>query len=200
MSISAAQVKELRDKTNAGMMDCKEALKESNGNFDKAIEYLRKKGLSAATKRSSRAVKEGTIESYIHLEGKIGVLLELNCETDFVARTDGFKQLAHDIAMHIAAMNPAYVKPEDVPDAILEQEKDIYRTQALQEGKPEKILDRIIEGKLNKYYEDVCLLNQKFVKDTDITIETLINNFIANTGENVLVRRFIRYQLGVDQD
>jgi len=200
VSISAAQVKELRDKTNAGMMDCKEALTESNGNFDKAIEYLRKKGLSAATKRSSRAVKEGTIESYIHLEGKIGVLLELNCETDFVARTDGFKQLAHDIAMHIAAMNPAYVKPEDVPDAILEQEKDIYRTQALQEGKPEKILDRIIEGKLNKYYEDVCLLNQKFVKDTDITIETLINNFIANTGENVLVRRFIRYQLGVDQD
>jgi len=181
-------------------MDCKEALTESSGDFDKAIEYLRKKGLSAATKRSSRAVKEGIIESYIHLEGKIGVLLELNCETDFVARTEGFKQLAHDIAMHVAAMNPAYVNPDDVPAAILEQEREIYRTQAVQEGKPEKILDKIIDGKLKKYYEDVCLLSQKFVKDTDITIETLVNNFIGNTGENVLVRRFVRYQLGADQD
>lgn len=196
MEISAALVKKLRDKTNAGMMDCKEALQESGGDFDKAIEYLRKKGMSAATKRSSRATKEGVVTSYIHMEGKIGVLVEVNCETDFVAKTDGFKTLARDIAMHIAAMNPKYVSSEAIPEPEIEREKAIYREQALAEGKPEKILDKICEGKLRKYYEEVCLINQKFVKDTDITIETLVKNMIANTGENIVIKRFVRYQLG----
>ncbi len=196
MGISATMVKELRGKTNAGMMDCKVALKESGGDFEKAFEYLRKKGLSAATKRSSKTAKDGAIASYIHMQGKIGVLIEVNCETDFVARTDNFQAMTKDIAMHIAAANPTYLKPDDIPENVLEKEKQIYREQALAEGKPEKIVDRIIEGKLKKYYEEVCLLKQKFVKDMDITIETLINNMIANTGENIILRRFARFQLG----
>lgn len=198
MSITASMVKELRDETNAGMMDCKEALTASDGDFKKAIEYLRKKGLSAATKRSSRAAKEGAVTSYIHMAGKIGVMVEVNCETDFVAKTEDFNAMAKDIAMQIAALNPTYIRPEDIPEEVLEQEREIYRSQALAEGKPEKILDRIIEGKLKKYYEDVCLLNQKFVKDSDVTVGTLINNTIAKTGENIVVRRFARYQLGED--
>ncbi|MBN2179812.1 MAG: translation elongation factor Ts [Deltaproteobacteria bacterium] len=196
MGITASAVKELRDKTNAGMMDCKEALVASDGDFEKAIEYLRKKGLSAATKRSSRAAKDGVIASYIHMQGKIGVMVEVNCETDFVAKTEGFGALARDIAMHIAASNPTYLAEEDVPQAVLESEKEIYKTQALDEGKPEKIVDRIIEGKLKKFYEEVCLLNQKFIKDTDITVGTLVQNTIATTGENIIVRRFARFQLG----
>jgi elongation factor Ts len=189
-------VKELRDKTGAGMMDCKEALVASDGDFEKAIDNLRKKGMSAATKRSSKAAKDGVITSYLHMGGKIGVLLELNCETDFVAKTDNFQALAKDLAMHIAALNPTYIKPSDIPEAILEREKEIYKSQALAEKKPEKIWDQISEGKLKKYYEEVCLLNQKFIKDTEITIESLINNIIAKTGENIVVRRFVRYQLG----
>jgi elongation factor Ts len=177
-------------------MDCKEALVASDGDFEKAIEYLRKKGLSAATKRSSRAAKDGVIASYIHMQGKIGVMVEVNCETDFVAKTEGFGALARDIAMHIAASNPTYLAEEDVPQAVLESEKEIYKTQALDEGKPEKIVDRIIEGKLKKFYEEVCLLNQKFIKDTDITVGTLVQNTIATTGENIIVRRFARFQLG----
>ncbi|MCX7817377.1 MAG: translation elongation factor Ts [Syntrophales bacterium] len=196
MNITADMVKKLRDKTGAGMMDCKEALTASNGDFDKAIEYLRKKGMSAATKRSSKAAKEGTIASYIHMGGKIGVLVELNCETDFVAKTDDFKELARDIAMHVAALNPQYVKPEDIPEEVLEREKNIYREQLIKENKPEKVWDRIIEGKLKKFYEEVCLLNQKFIKDPEITVETLINNLIAKTGENIVLRRFVRFQLG----
>lgn len=196
MGISASLVKQLRDKTNAGMMDCKEALQAAGGDFDKAVEYLRKKGLSAATKRSSKAAKEGTIASYIHMQGRIGVLVEVNCETDFVARTDDFQTMARDIAMHIAAANPTYLKPDDIPQEVMENEKGIYREQAQTEGKPEKIWDRIIEGKLKKYYEEVCLLNQKFVKDMDITVETLVNNMISKTGENIVVRRFVRFQLG----
>ena len=199
MSISAAMVKELRVKTGTGMMDCKEALVESNGDFDKAVEYLRKKGMSAATKRSSKVAKDGAIASYIHMGGKIGVLVEINCETDFVAKTDDFQTLAKDIAMHIAASNPLYLKPEDVPEDILEKEKNIYKDQALAEGKPEKILDRIISGKLKKYYEDVCLLDQKFVKDPDISVETLVNNMIAKSGENIVVKRFARFQLGENE-
>jgi len=191
-------VKELRDKTNAGMMDCKEALAASDGDLEKAVEYLRKKGLSAATKRSSRAAKDGMVESYIHMAGKIGVLLEVNCETDFVAKTDNFKNMVKDIAMQIAAANPTYLGPEDVPENIMEREKSIYRDQAVAEGKPEKILDRIIEGKIKKFYEEVCLMNQKFVKDMDITVQTLVNNMIANTGENIVIRRFARFQLGED--
>jgi len=189
-------VKELRTKTGAGMMDCKEALTSSNGDFEKAIDYLRKKGMSAATKRSSKAAKEGTIASYIHMGGRIGVMVELNCETDFVAKTEDFQNTAKDIAMHVAASNPTFVNPDEIPEDVLEREKEIYRSQATAEKKPEKIWDKIIEGKLNKYYEEVCLTKQKFIKNTDITIETLVNNLIAKTGENIIVRRFARYQLG----
>jgi len=196
LSITSTMVKELRDKTGAGIMDCKEALKVSIGDFEKAIDYLRKKGMSAATKRSSKAAKDGGIASYIHMGGRIGVLVEVNCETDFVAKTDDFQVLAKDLTMHVAAANPLYVKPEDIPSDIIEREKEIYRSQALAEKKPEKIWDKIIEGKLKKYYEDVCLLNQKFIKDTDITVETLLNNMIAKTGENIVIRRFVRFQLG----
>jgi elongation factor Ts len=198
LSISSTMVKELRNKTGVGIMDCKEALAVSDGNFDKAIEFLRKKGMSAATKRSSKAAKDGVISSYIHMGGRIGVLVELNCETDFVAKTDNFQLLAKDLTMHIAAANPTYIRPEDIPSVVMEGEKEIYRSQAMAEKKPEKIWDKIIEGKLKKYYEDVCLLNQKFIKDTDITVETLINNMIAKTGENIIIRRFIRFQLGED--
>ena len=198
MNITSAMVKQLRDKTGAGMMDCKEALTASEGNFEKAIDYLRKKGMSAATKRSSKAAKEGAVASYIHMGGKIGVMVELNCETDFVAKTADFQSLAKDLAMHVAATNPLYLKPEEIPADALEREKDIYRSQAATEGKPEKIWEKIIEGKLNKYYEEVCLLNQKFVKNTDITVSTLVSNMMAKTGENIVVRRFARFQLGED--
>jgi elongation factor Ts len=191
-------VKELREKTGAGMMDCKEALTTTAGDFEKAIDHLRKKGMSAATKRSSKAAKDGAIASYIHMGGKIGVLVELNCETDFVAKTDDFRLLAKELTMHIAAANPKYLKSEEIPADILEREKEIYRSQAMAEKKPEKIWDKIIEGKLKKYYEDVCLLDQKFIKDTAITIGTLVNNMIAKTGENIVIRRFIRFQLGAD--
>lgn len=196
MEISAEKVKELRTKTGAGMMDCKEALKASNADFEKAIEYLRKKGLSAATKRSSKAAKEGTICSYIHMQGRIGVLVEVNCETDFVAKTDDFKTLAKDVAMQIAATNPVYVNPDEVPEEILEKERGIYRDQLKTEGKPEKMWDKIIPGKLKKYFEEVCLTEQKFIKDQNITVGTLVNNMIAKTGENIKIRRFARFQLG----
>jgi elongation factor Ts len=189
-------VKELRTKTGAGMMDCKEALAASDGDFEKAIDYLRKKGLSAATKRSSKAAKDGAVASYIHMGGRIGVMVEVNCETDFVAKTEGFQTVARDIAMHIAASNPLYVRPDEITEEALAREKEIYRSQLREEGKPEKIWDKIIEGKLKKYYEDVCLTEQKFIKNTDITVGTLISNLIANTGENIVIRRFSRFQLG----
>lgn len=198
MSITSSMVKELREKTGAGMMDCKEALTTSGGDFEKAIDYLRKKGMSAATKRSSKAAKDGVIASYIHMGGKIGVMVEVNCETDFVAKTDDFRLLAKELTMHIAAANPRYLKSEDIPPDVLEREKEIYRSQAMAEKKPEKIWDKIIEGKLKKYYEDVCLLDQKFIKDTAITVGTLVSNMIAKTGENIVIRRFMRYQLGID--
>jgi len=189
-------VKELRTKTGAGMMDCKEALASVDGDFEKAIDFLRKKGLSAATKRSSKAAKEGTIASYIHMGGRIGVMVEVNCETDFVAKTDDFQTMARDIAMHVAASNPLYVRPDEIAEDILEREKEIYRSQLREEKKPEKIWDKIIEGKLKKYYEDVCLVEQKFVKNQDLTVGTLISNMIAKTGENIIIRRFARFQLG----
>jgi len=198
LEIAADLVKELRVKTGAGIMDCKEALKASNGNFEKAVDFLREKGLSAATKKSSRATKDGLVTSYIHMGGKVGVMIEVNCETDFVAKTENFKNLTRDLAMHVAAMNPLYVKPEDVPEATLQREKDIYRKQVIAEGKPEKIADKIVEGKLKKFYEEVCLIKQKFIKDTNMTVEDLIKASIAATGENILVKRFIRYQLGGD--
>jgi len=196
LEISASMVKELRTKTGAGMMDCKEALKDSDGDFEKAIEYLRKKGMSAATKRSSKAAKDGTVGSYIHMGGRIGVLVEINCETDFVAKTADFQALAKDIAMHVAASNPRFVRPEEVPPEVLESEKGIYRSQAAEEGKPEKIWDRIVEGKLKKYYEEVCLTEQKFIKNQDITVGALVKELIAKTGENIVIRRFARFQLG----
>ncbi len=196
MEITSIMVKELRTKTGAGMMDCKEALAAVDGDFEKAIDFLRKKGLSAATKRSSKAAKDGTIASYIHMGGKIGVMVEVNCETDFVAKTEDFQTMARDIAMHIAASNPLYVRPEEIPAASMEREKDIYRSQLSEEKKPEKIWDKIIEGKLKKYYEDVCLTEQKFIKNTDITVGTLVSNMIAKTGENIIIRRFARFQLG----
>ena len=196
MDITSGMVKQLREKTSAGMMDCKEALTSSDGDFDGAIDYLRKKGMSAATKRSSKAAKEGMVASYIHMGGRIGVMVELNCETDFVAKTTDFQNLAKDLAMHVAASNPLYLKPEDIPADALEREKAIYRSQASQEGKPEKIWEKIIDGKLKKYYEDVCFLEQKFVKNTDITVGNLVKELMAKTGENVVVRRFARFQLG----
>ena len=196
MNITVEMVKTLRNKTNAGMMECKEALKAAAGDFEKAVDYLRKKGMSAATKRSSKAAKDGTIAHYIHMGGKIGVLVELNCETDFVAKTEAFQTMARDLAMHVAASNPLYVRPEEISADALEREKEIYKSQLLTEKKPEKIWDKIIEGKLRKYYEEVCLLQQKFIKNTDITVETLVNEMIAKTGENIIVRRFARFQLG----
>jgi elongation factor Ts len=189
-------VKELRVKTGAGMMDCKEALAAVEGDFEQAIDFLRKKGLSAATKRSSKAAKDGTVSSYIHMGGKIGVMVEINCETDFVAKTADFQTMGKDIAMHIAASNPIYVRPDELPEDTLNREKEIYKSQLREEGKPEKIWDKIIEGKLKKYYEDVCLTEQKFVKNTDITVATLVSNMIAKTGENIIIRRFARFQLG----
>ncbi|HOG07751.1 MAG: translation elongation factor Ts [Syntrophales bacterium] len=198
MDITSAMVKDLRTKTGAGMMDCKEALTASAGDVEKAIEYLRKKGMSAATKRSSKAAKEGVVSSYIHMGGRIGVMVEVNCETDFVAKTEDFQAMSKDIAMHVAASNPLFLKPEEIPPEVMEREKEIYRSQAMAEKKPEKIWERIIEGKLKKYYEEVCLLQQKFIKNTDITVETLVNNMIAKTGENIVVRRFARFQLGED--
>ncbi len=196
MEISSAMVKELRVKTGAGMMDCKEALAAVEGDFEQAIDFLRKKGLSAATKRSSKAAKDGTVSSYIHMGGKIGVLVEINCETDFVAKTDDYQAMGKDIAMHIAASNPLYVRPDELPEDALNREKEIYRSQLREEGKPEKIWDKIIEGKLKKYYEDVCLTEQKFIKNTDIAVGTLVSNMIAKTGENIIIRRFARFQLG----
>lgn len=199
MNITSEMVKDLRVRTGAGMMDCKEALAAGNGDFEKAIDYLRKKGMSAATKRSSKAAKDGTIASYIHMGGKIGVLVEVNCETDFVAKTEDFQVMARDIAMHVAASNPVYVRADEIPLETLDREKAIYREQLKAEKKPEKIWDKIIEGKLKKYYEDVCLVDQNFIKNTDITVGTLVSNMIAKTGENIVVRRFARFQLGVDQ-
>ncbi len=196
MEITSTMVKELRTKTGAGMMDCKEALAAVNGDFENAIDFLRKKGLSAATKRSSKAAKDGTVASYIHMGGRIGVMVEINCETDFVAKTEDFQTMARDIAMHVAASNPLYVRPEEINEDVLNREKEIYRSQLREEKKPEKIWDKIIEGKLKKYYEDVCLIEQKFVKNQDITVGTLINNMIAKTGENIVIRRFARFQLG----
>lgn len=194
--ISANLVKELRERTGAGMMDCKKALTETNGDTEKAIEFLREKGLSAAAKKAGRIATEGVIETYIHGVGRIGVMLELNCETDFVAKTNEFKELAKDIAMHIAAARPEFLKPEEVPTEELEKEKSILRAQALNEGKPEKIIDKMVEGRIAKYFKDVCLLEQPFVKDPDKTISQLITEKVAKIGENISVRRFVRYELG----
>lgn len=196
MEISAQVIKELRDKTNAGIMDCKHALQECQGDMEKAIVYLRKKGLAVALKRAGRAMTEGAIHAYIHAGNKIGVLLEVNCETDFVARTDQFQEFVKNIAMHIAAANPLYLRREDVRPEVLEKEMDIYRAQAIESGKPEKILDKIVQGRLEKYYGETCLSEQKYVRDPDRTVQEVLNELIAKTGENISIQRFTRYQLG----
>ncbi|MBI5187067.1 MAG: translation elongation factor Ts [Nitrospinae bacterium] len=196
MEITATMVKDLREKTGCGMMDCKKALNESNGDLEKAVDFLRKKGLADAQKKQARTANEGIIGTYIHAGGKIGVLVEVNCETDFVAKTDEFNDLAKDIAMHVAAQSPLYVKRDEVPDEALQREKEIFADQARQSGKPEKIIEKIVDGKIDKFYGDICLLEQAFVKDPSITINELISRKIASLGENISVRRFARFQVG----
>jgi elongation factor Ts len=195
-AISAQTVKELREKTGVGMMDCKKALAESDGDMEKAVEFLRKKGLATAQKRAGRATSEGIVQSYIHMGGKIGVLVEVNCESDFVAKNLDFQGFAKNIAMHIAAANPVGIAPEDVPAAVVEKEMEIYRGQAQEMGKPEKMLDKIAEGKMAKFFKDNCLLNQPYVRDPNLTITDLLNETIAKIGENISIRRFARFQIG----
>jgi elongation factor Ts len=195
-NISAAMVKQLREKTGAGMMDCKNALSEVEGDVEKAIEFLRKKGLATAQKRAGRALSEGIIQSYIHMTGKLGVLVEVNCETDFVAKNEDFQEFTKNLAMHIAATNPLGITPEDISEEIIEKEKEIYRAQALDMGKPENVIDKIVEGKLNKFYQESCLMNQPYVRDTDISVADLLNQMIAKIGENISIKRFVRYQIG----
>ncbi len=194
--ISADMVKQLREKTGSGIMDCKQALTECEGDLDKAVDFLRKKGLATAAKRAGRAMPAGTIKSYIHMGGKLGVLVEVNCETDFVAKNDDFQDFAKNMAMHIAATNPLGIQPEDIPDEIIRKEKEIYHAQALELGKPDNIVDKIAEGKLNKFIKDSCLLNQPYVRDPEITVEDLLNDLIAKIGENITIKRFVRFQLG----
>lgn len=195
-TISAALVKELRERSGAGIMDCKEALTECNADMEKAADYLRKKGLATAKKRAGRETSEGVVQAYIHMGGKIGVLVEINCETDFVAKTDDFQEFAKNIAMHIAAANPLGVVQEDIAEDVIEKEKEIYRAQALEMGKPEKMLDKIIEGKMTKFYKESCLMNQMYVRDTSLTISDVLNDMIAKTGEKITINRFARYQIG----
>ncbi len=193
--ITAALVSELRARTSVGMMDCKKALVECGGDIEKAVDHLREKGRAKAAKKADRNASQGMIFSYIHSNAKIGVLLELNCETDFVARTDEFQTLGHEIALHIAASNPSYIKPEDVPAEVIEHETEIIKAQAREEGKPEKMLDRIAEGRINKFYEENCLLEQKYVRDPDKKIKDLLIENIAKIGENIVVRRFARFMI-----
>lgn len=196
MAVTTAMVKELRERTGAGMMDCKNALVEADGDMEKAIALLREKGLAAAAKKAGRIAAEGIVDSYIHMGGKIGVLLEVNCETDFVANTSNFKDLVHDIAMHIAAAKPEFLAREDVPSDNLEKEKEILRAQALNEGKPEKIIERMVEGRVDKYYKEICLLEQDFVRDPSKTIKDLISDATVTIGEKISIRRFVRFERG----
>ncbi|NBD22437.1 translation elongation factor Ts [Paenibacillus glycinis] len=196
MAVSASAVKELRERTGAGMLDCKKALDETNGDIAKAVDVLRERGLSAAANKAGRVATEGTVESYIHANGRIGVLVEINCETDFVGKTDQFREFARDIAMQIAAANPKFVSREEVPNDELDKEREILRAQALNEGKPEKIVDKMVEGRISKYYEEYCLLEQPFIKDPDKTVHTLLKEKISTIGENISIRRFVRYELG----
>jgi elongation factor Ts len=196
VQISPDDVKKLREKTGVGMMDCKNALAETGGDFDKAVEILRKKGIEVAAKRSGRQASQGIIGSYIHMGGKIGVLLEVNCESDFVAKSEGFMTFVKDISMQIAAANPDWVSRDEVPENVLSKEKEILKEQALKSGKPEKVIEKIVEGKLNKFYSEHCLLDQGFVKDQDKTIKHLLDELMAKTGEKCLIRRFARFQVG----
>jgi elongation factor Ts len=196
MEIPAKLVKELRDRTGAGFNDCRAALVEAQGDIEKAIAVLRKKGQAAAAKKATREASEGLIDCYIHAGGKIGVLVEINCESDFVARTEAFQQLTHDIAMHIAALDPRYVRREDVTPEMLEKEREIYKAQALATGKPENVVDRIVNGKMEKFFEENCLYEQHFIKDESVTIGEMVNNAIAKLGENITIRRFSRFKVG----
>ena len=195
-AISAEMIKKLRKRTNAGVLDCKEALKGTDGDMEKAVDFLRKKGLATALKRAGRETSEGLIHSYIHTGGKIGVLVEVNCETDFVAKTDEFRSFVKNLAMHIAATRPLGIRREDIPEQVIRREEEIYRAQAVETGKPEKILDKIVQGKMEKFYKESCFLDQQYIKDPDITTQDLIHDMITKTGENITVRRFVRYQLG----
>ncbi|MDF1535937.1 MAG: translation elongation factor Ts [bacterium] len=200
MSISASLVKELREKTGAGFMDCKEALKECDGDSDKAVDYLRKKGLSAASKRAGRAASEGVVGSYIHMGGKIGVIVEVNCETDFVARTDDFQELVADIAMQVAAARPLYVRRDEVTAVHLEKEREIYKAQALESGKPEKVVDKIVEGKVEKYFQEICLEEQEFIREKGTRILDHVKSVAGKLGENVRINRFARFEVGEGQE
>ncbi|BBO79287.1 elongation factor Ts [Desulfosarcina widdelii] len=197
-NITAAMVKELREKSGAGMMDCKAALSECGGDMEKAIDYLRKKGIATAAKRAGRATSEGTVQSYIHMGGKIGVMVEVNCETDFVAKTDDFKDFAKNIAMHVAATNPVGIVPEDVPRDVIDREREIYKAQVLEMGKPENMVEKIAEGKLNKFFKESCLMNQQYVKEPDKTVADYLNEVIAKTGEKITIKRFARFQIGAE--
>lgn len=196
MEISATQVKELRTMTGCGMMDCKQALEQAKGDIVEATDILRRKGLASLAKRAGRTAKDGVVEAYIHGGGRIGVLVEVNCETDFVSRSEDFRNFAHDIAMQVAAANPGYIKREDVPDALLQKETEIYKAQAIDEGKPNHVVDKIAEGRLEKFYAQVCLLEQPFIKDPDMFIKDYLGEIAAKVGENVSIRRFSRYELG----
>jgi elongation factor Ts len=196
MAVNAASVKELREKTGAGMLDCKKALEEANGDLTKAAELLREKGLSAAANKAGRIATEGVVESYIHAAGRIGVLVEINCETDFVGKTDQFREFARDIAMQIAAANPLFVRREEVPQEAIDKEREILKNQALNEGKPANIVDKMVEGRIGKYFEEYCLMEQSFIKDPDKTISQLLNEKVATIGENITIRRFVRFELG----
>jgi elongation factor Ts len=195
-NISAQMVKELRQRSGAGMMDCKKALVETNGDMEAALKYLKEKGLAAAAKKAGRIAAEGLVDAYIHAGGRIGVLVEINCETDFVAKTDEFQEFVRDIAMHIAAANPQYVSREEVPESIINQEKEIFKAAALNEGKPEHIVDKIVEGRIDKYLSEICLLEQPFVKDPDLTVQQVLHDKIAKIGENISIRRFTRFERG----
>ena len=196
MAFTVQDIQDLRARTGVGMMDCKKALTETNGDMDKAIEYLREKGIATAAKKQGRIASEGIVDSYIHMGGKVGVLVEVNCETDFVARGDTFKEFVHDVALQIAAARPSYVTKEEVPASEVEHEKEILKAQALNEGKPAAIVDRMVEGRVQKFYKDVCLMEQDFVKDPSKTITQLLNETISKTGEKITIRRFVRYEMG----
>lgn len=194
--VTAAMVKQLRDKTGSGMMDCKKALTENDGDMEKAIDFLRKKGLATAAKRAGRATTEGVVQPYVHTGGKLGVMVEVNCETDFVAKSEDFQEFAKNVAMHIAATSPIGISPEDVPAETLAREKDIYMDQAKQTGKPDTVIEKIVEGKMNKFLKENCLMNQVYVRNPDITIADLLNELIAKIGENISIKRFVRFQIG----
>ena len=196
MEISIELVKDLRQRTGAGVIDCKTALQEAKGDVDGAIEYLRRKGLATAAKKAGRIATEGLVSSYIHAGGKMGVLVEINCETDFVAKTEDFQNLVKNIAMHVAAANPQYIRREEIPAEVLEKEKRIYRSQAVDSGKPEKVIDKIVQGKMERFYSEVCLLEQTYFKDSDLTVKEVLDGMIAKVGENINIRRFARFQLG----